>query len=430
MANAQPSTDYRPEIYPQTLKKLTDIMVNDVTSPVAASRYYAYIALAGYEIVAALNPQYHSFHGILNEFPHITATSDTKSASMQLAILYATLRMGEELLPSGFLLEEDRKGLLRESAAMGLSAETIQSSQAFSENIIAQVISYSKSDHFASLSTYARYTPRKGAAYWQPTPPAYMAPVEPNWDMLRPFLLDSADQFKPALPVAYSEKKGSDFFRLMYEVYSTTINMSREQREIASFWDCNPFVLHTYGHLDFGMKKISPGAHWIGITGIACRQAGLNFEETVRSHALTAVALADAFISCWDEKFRSNRVRPETAINRLADRSWRPLLQTPPFPEYTSGHSVVSTTAAYVLTNLFGDNFSFTDTIEAEFGLPPRDFISFIQASEEAAISRLYGGIHYTDAIEAGITQGKQIAGLVNRKAKRLLSSGPGRLSE
>jgi hypothetical protein len=127
------------------------------------------------------------------------------------------------------------------------------------------------------------------------------------------------------------------------------------------------------------------------------------------------MTLHDAFISCWQEKYKSNRIRPETVINRLIDPDWRPVLQTPPFPEYTSGHSAVSASAAVVLTHFFGDNFSFVDDTELYFGLPERRFNSFYEASEEAAISRLYGGIHYRDACEEGVIQGKKVGNYVVR---------------
>ena len=119
--------------------------------------------------------------------------------------------------------------------------------------------------------------------------------------------------------------------------------------------------------------------------------------------------MADAFISCWDEKYRSNLIRPETLINKYIDENWTPILQTPPFPEYTSGHSVVSGAAAVVLTDIFGDNFSFNDDTETPYGLPIRPFNSFNEASAEAAISRMYGGIHYRAAVEVGLDQGRKL---------------------
>ena len=128
----------------------------------------------------------------------------------------------------------------------------------------------------------------------------------------------------------------------------------------------------------------------------------------------------DAFISCWDEKWNTLVVRPETLINQYYDEEWFPLLQTPPFPEYTSGHSVISGAAAVILTDIFGDNFDFVDTTEVAYGLPERSYTSFIHASEEAAISRLYGGIHYMMAIEEGVKQGRAVGNKVIERLETL----------
>jgi hypothetical protein len=132
-------------------------------------------------------------------------------------------------------------------------------------------------------------------------------------------------------------------------------------------------------------------------------------EDTINAYANVSIALFDAFIICWDEKWETLVVRPETLINQYYDEEWLPLLQTPPFPEYTSGHSVISRAAAVILTDLFGENFEFVDTTELTYGLPERSYKSFIHASEEAAISRLYGGIHYMMAITEGVNQGQNV---------------------
>jgi hypothetical protein len=202
-------------------------------------------------------------------------------------------------------------------------------------------------------------------------------------------------------------------------VYRVGTSLTADQRFIASYWDCNPFAINTSGHMSIGFKKISPGGHWMNITSLATSKAKLSFDKAVLVHSLVAMTLMDAFISCWDEKYRTNRIRPETVINRYINPRWQPLLQTPPFPEYTSGHSVISTAVAEVLTYLIGANFSFTDTTEVIFELPERTFTSFRQAAEEAAISRLYGGIHYRDAIENGQQQGETIGNFVVEKLRK-----------
>ena len=157
-------------------------------------------------------------------------------------------------------------------------------------------------------------------------------------------------------------EEDSEFYKEVKEVYDISVEITEkgdasEEIAIAQFWDCNPYVSVTRGHLMFATKKISPGAHWIGITKIAAKKTNSDFNKTVYAYTKTSMAIADAFISCWDEKYRSNLIRPETLINEHIDENWKPVLQTPPFPEYTSGHSVVSGAAATALTDIFGDNF-------------------------------------------------------------------------
>ncbi|RYF69958.1 MAG: phosphatase PAP2 family protein [Cytophagaceae bacterium] len=229
-------------------------------------------------------------------------------------------------------------------------------------------------------------------------------------------MMDSAAQFRPVRPTPYSEQKGSAFYRQAKEVYDTCRVLSASQQHIANFWDCNPFFLNQKGHVSFGTKKISPSGHWMGITSLVSVQQKLSLAETIRWHTLVGLTMADAFISCWEEKYYSNRIRPETYINQQMDRAWRPLLQTPPFPEYTSGHSVMSQAVATVLMALAGKPIGYTDTVEVEFGVPARTYRSFTHAASEAAISRLYGGIHFRDSIESGMQQGEQIGQFVLKK--------------
>ena len=135
--------------------------------------------------------------------------------------------------------------------------------------------------------------------------------------------------------------------------------------------------------------------------------------ETISTYAKVSIGLFDSFIACWDEKWRSILIRPETVINEYIDEDWIPFLQTPAFPEYTSGHSVISRSAAVILTNILGKNFKFLDTSEIEYGLPSREFNSFLEASDEAAISRIYGGIHYMPAIYNGVRQGEMVGNYI-----------------
>ena len=397
--------------YVKALKKVTDIMVNDVTSPVAASRYYAYLTISANEVLAGLSKDgANSFLTQLNGFKQIDVTQlPNNENNKEFSTILMVFKMGEKLLPSGYLLKKQIDSLLVVAAKKGISKTTINNSVAYVDAVVQKMLPYIKSDGFASLSNLRRYTPVNGDAYWQPTQPAFMAPVEPHWNSLKTFILDSAQQFKPLPPAVYDTNTTSVYFRQLKEVYDISKRANAEKNAIAMFWDCNPFAVQQMGHVQYGLKKISPGGHWIGITGIACIIKKYSLQKTVQVHALVSVVLADAFLACWDEKYRSNRVRPETAINKLIDHRWHPLLQTPPFPEYVSGHSVASTAAASVLTKIFGENFSFNDNTEVEFELPVRKFKSFNAAAAEAAISRLYGGIHYRDAIDEGVWQGRKV---------------------
>jgi hypothetical protein len=166
----------------------------------------------------------------------------------------------------------------------------------------------------------------------------------------------------------------------------------------------------------YGNKKITPVGHWIGITGIACKMKNLDAVETAKTYTLTSTAIFDAIITCWREKFISNQIRPITVINELLDRNWQPFLQTPPFPEHTSGHSGISASAATVLTTKFGDNFAFEDTSDLAYIGMKRSFKSFNQAAQEASLSRVYGGIHYRSGVDAGALQGREIATYVLNK--------------
>jgi len=331
------------------------------------------------------------------------------------------METAKKMQPSGSLLEEYENHFLDSLKQEGFSQEIIDSSKNYALQISKQILAYAKEDKYAATTDYPRYTPIKGDGYWYPTPPAFFAAVEPYFNTVRPFTLDSASQFKPDPPVSFSSQKNSPFYKMMMENYQTSaVGLSEEKRTIASFWDCNPFAMEDNGHLMVGLKKISPGAHWLGITGIACAKTNKSFDESMKIFTTVSVGLMDAFMCCWDEKYRSNRIRPETAIRKYVDPNWQPLLQTPPFPEYLSGHSVVSSASAIILTNFFGDNFSFTDSVEVTYGLAPRKFTSFQQAAQEAAISRFYGGIHFMDAINNGLTQGTKVGEWV---LQRTLSS-------
>jgi hypothetical protein len=389
---------------------LSEVMLHDVISPPAASRAYAYALLGAYEAALYGKADLRDINGNFHVRPRIVPPVRPKNFNLSFSSNYAMLEVGRQIMPSGFLLEEKVKLLTAHfRAKKKLSDKDISQNIRYATDIARQVVAYARSDGYGKLSTYTRYTPKKQPGHWYPTPPAYMSAVEPQWKTIRPFFIDSAGQFAPPPPAAFSVDTTSSFYAQMKEVYLIGKQLTGAQKEIANFWDCNPFAVSFSGHMAIGLKKISPGGHWMGITGIACRKAELPLDSAIFVHTLVATTLHDAFISCWQEKFSSDRIRPAAAINQYLDQEWRPLLQTPPFPEYSSGHSVASSAAAVVLTKMLGDDFSFIDTSEVYFGLPERPFNSFAEAASEAAVSRVYGGIHFRDACEQGVTQGKRI---------------------
>lgn len=396
--------------------QMTEIMVHDITNPPLAARFFAYTCLAGYEVASQNTKALQSMHGVLNQYPVIKKPDSLGTYSTELASLLAMMETAKKMQPSGPLLDKYENKFLDSCRNIGFTEEVIEQSKKYALIVSKQILAYAKGDHYNQISNLTRYTPHKGEGYWYPTPPAFMAAVEPNFNTVRPFILDSASMYKPAPPVAFDAAKGSAFYSLAEAVYKESKSATEEHIAIASFWDCNPFAVQNEGHLAFGVKKISPGAHWLGITGIACIKDKKSFSETLKIHMVVAVGLMDAFICCWDEKYRSNRIRPETAIRKLIDPNWEPLLQTPPFPEYLSGHSVASAATSVILTHFFGDDFSYTDNVEVSYGLPARKFSSFKQAAQEAAISRFYGGIHFMDAIDNGLQQGTKTGQLVLQK--------------
>jgi hypothetical protein len=396
---------------------ITDIMVHDIFSPPVASRIYLYTNVAAYETLVKARPQqWASLHGQVKGFPAIEPP--VKAISFPVASVYAFLLVGKRLVFSDSAMQDSIRAILGSLRAGAGDVVRYEASLEYGQQVAAAVIAWADKDQYRETRRLPRYRISRQKDKWIPTPPVYMAAVEPYWNKIRPVTLDSADQFRPPPAPPFSSDSTSAFYHAAYDVYRTVKTLSPEQRDIANFWDCNPFAVSIEGHLSYATKKISPGGHWIAIVTTVSRQRHSDIVQTAAAYTLTSIAIFDAFISCWDEKYRSNVVRPETYINSYIDEGWHPLLQTPPFPEYTSGHSIVSTVSATVLTPIFGADCAFNDDTERPWGLPEKHFVSFQQAAQEAAVSRLYGGIHYRAAIEAGQVSGRQLGEWVLQKIK------------
>lgn len=402
----------------RTMKQVTDVIVHDIFSPPVASRIYAYTSIAGYEAMLSDESKHKTLAGQLSGLQPIPTPTDGEICH-PLASVQAMLIVGKALIFSEEKIDTFEQEILEEFRQIGIPSAVFDNSIAYGKTAAQHILDWANEDNYKQTRTFPKFAVNlDDETRWQPTPPDYMEGIEPSWNKIRPFVIDSVQQFQPDFPTKYSLDKGSLFYKELMEVYNVSQGLTKEQEAIAQFWDCNPFVSTHKAHLMFATKKITPGGHWINIISIVGRKSKSDFAQTLEAYTLTSIALADAFISCWDEKYRSNLVRPETVINKHIDEDWTPLLQTPPFPEYTSGHSVISSAAAVALTSIYGDNYAFDDTSEEEYGLPTRSFKSFYDASAEAAVSRLYGGIHYRPAIDNGVTQGKALGHFVVGKLK------------
>jgi hypothetical protein len=310
------------------------------------------------------------------------------------------------------------EALLKELKDQGIDEDTYARSVAFGEAVANAVWQRAMADNYKETRGMPRYTPSGQPGKWKNTPPDYLDAVEPFWTKMKPMVMDSSGQFKPVPPPPFSLDKQSAFYKDLQEVLDSTRTLNDEQKNIARFWDDNAAAVTHVGHMMYANKKPSPGGHWMNITAVACRKDSADILRSAQAYAMSGIAMYEAFISCWDEKYRSEYIRPVTAIHEHVDKKWQPFLQTPPFPEYTSGHSVVSSSVATVLTRQFGDNFAFTDDYELPYIGIARSFPSFIKASEEACMSRLYGGIHFRSAIDNGRSQGRNLGAFILQKVR------------
>lgn len=408
-----------PLLYSKTVKALNDVVLENNFPPMIATRNYAYANIAAYETMAAGDSQFLSLSGQIKHLPAMPKPEAGKIIDFSLAALFSFTKVGNAVtFPEGSMMEyyAELKTKAREA---GMTSDILANTLAFSDTVVAVVLKWSKGDNYAQTRSAEKYTVRDEEGRWVPTPPMYAQAVEPKWNIIRCLALDSCSQFMPPRPPSFDVKnKDGIYFKSLLEVKGIGDSLTEEQKHIADFWDDNPFKLNVSGHVMFATKKFSPAGHWMNIVGIGAKEAKADFATTVAAYTETSIALFDAFISCWDEKYRSNYIRPETAINKYLGEEWRPYIQTPPFPSYTSGHATTSAAAAEVMTHWFGDKISFMDTSSLEFGIESRRITSFRDAAKEAAMSRLYGGIHYRFDNDEGNTCGRKLGEFVVQRLK------------
>lgn len=407
-----------PNLFCQTVYQLNGVVMGNNFSPIVASRNYLYASVAAYEVMAAGYPdKYQSLAGQAKGLASVPKPVADKKINYEFASLLAYCKLGSSVtFPEGSMdaFVDSLKNLAKDH---GMPDDIFKNSIAFSDTVSSVILNWSKKDNYAQTRSAEKYTVTDEPGRWVPTPPAYASAMEPHWNEIRPVVLDSAGQFPAPPPYPFNIKDStSDYYKQVMLSKTAIENLTPEQKHIADFWDDNPFKLNVSGHVMFGSKKFSPGGHWMGIVGIAAMKARADFATTVYAYTKTSIALFDAFIECWSVKYKYNTVRPETVINKYFDANWQPRLQTPPFPEYTCGHSTCSAAAAEALTSVFGDNFAYTDSTELEFGIANRSYKSFRAAALENNLARFYGGIHFEHSCVVSNECGKMVGDLVNEK--------------
>ncbi len=409
-----------PLLFSATVHELNTVVMGNNFPPMVASRNYAYAAIAAYEVIAAAYPQqYQSLAGQLNGLKEVHAPAITPDVHIELATLLAYMKVGEAVtFPEGSLqLYSD--SILQIARDNGLPEKVEKASRFFADSISREIIRWSKKDNYLETRGAEKYTVKDIPGRWVPTPPMYGAAAEPHWMEIRPMVIDSAGIYQPAPPPAFNiNDKTSKYYSEVLAIKNATDSLTPEQKHIAEFWDDNPFKMNVTGHVMYGSKKFSPPGHWVSIAGIASKKANADFATTVYAVTKTSIALFDAFIECWYVKYKYNTVRPETVINKYIDINWRPYLQTPAFPEYTCGHSTISSSAAEALTSVFGDHFAYTDSTELEFGIKSRSYKSFRHAADENNWARFYGGLHFHNSCVISTSVGQKVGQMVVDRLK------------
>jgi len=392
---------------------LYDVIKSEATSPPPASRIYGISAVALYEAVAPGAPHHRSLAGQLNgldRVPKPTPRWKHHWPAVANAALARTIRgifpsLKPENLAAVNALESEFAAQFHAEVDEDVYRRSVAQGQAVADAILA----WAATDGY-STDNNCPYHPVQVDGAWQPTPPGFNPnPLQPCWGRIRPMVLKFGGECPPPGHPAFSNDAGSAFSAAAQEVYDTGLSLTDEQKTIAGYW------------ADGAGTTGTPPGHWIAIVGQIARTDRLSLSDAAEAFARVGIAVHDAFIQCWFTKYATNLERPVTYIREAFDASWLPYITTPPFPTYTSGHSTQSGAAASVLTAMFGIK-AFTDTLHADHHLTPpqepRSFSSFDEAAAEAAVSRLYGGIHYSFDNNDGLGCGKCIAQAISRRVR------------
>jgi hypothetical protein len=406
---------HNPELYAKTVHELNYVIIYDIFNPPVASRIFAYSNLAAFETLSKEGSHYASLEGKVNGLNNIPSPAKPDKVDFPFASIIAMTKVGKALTFSENKMDSLIDSLKDLAKNTNMTKEMFDSSVNFGSRVADSILSWAKKDNYGKTRG-SKFTVTNLDGHWSPTPPGYFDAVEPRWQTIRTLALDSVAMFSIEPPPPFSKDSTSEFYKMAMQVYDTVNALTDAQKWQSNFWDCNSFKMHQEGHVMFATKAMTPPGHWMEIIGTISKDKNADWYQTVFNYTGASVAMFDGFISCWYYKYYYDMIRPETYINLYIDPNWKPFLQTPPFPEYISGHSVISSAASEFLARVYGDNTSFTDSSERDWGFKDRKFTSLSQCAWDVSLSRFYGGIHYYKAIVEGRNQGTKIGDLVMDK--------------
>ena len=401
----------------RSLQALTAVVVEDIFTPPVASRVYTYPQIAAYEVLCHKYPSLQPLAGQITHLPALP--KPTQKADLSLAAQVAYIEVGKKLVYSEYKLQDflDTEIMVWKKKN-GNKTALLQASIDYGKQAAAHIIQWMQGDRYTYTRTLERYVLADSSGAWKPTAPEYMNALEPNWPLIRSMVADNPGYVRAIPNIPYSEEKTSAYYRNAMAVFEVSREQDSVKIKTALYWDDNPNTAVVNGHLTYFVHKIGPPGHWMAITSQSIYARKLSEDKAAELLAMVSIGLFEGFLSCWNEKYQSNAVRPETYIHRLIDARWMPLIETPPFPEYTSGHSVISASAASMLTHYMPKPHRFTDSTQLYLSLPPRSFPDYLSAAQEASVSRFYGGIHYMPSLDNGHLQGKEVAAYILGRIK------------
>lgn len=394
---------------------IQNAVVLDGVPPPVASRRYFYSTVAAYEAVGPFNSELVSTVNQFNGFTKMGLIDTSKGICLDLAAMRAYTQTAVDMVYK----EDSLNAFTNRKLSFykkNLSKTVYNHSIAWGDSVSRYVLAWAAKDTFAQIRGTDFYLAKESNEYWKPTPKEYMQAIEPQWKKIRPSFMKTSHQFFDSLPVPtpYNLGKNPKFNVMMREIYEAVIQNDSQKIRTARYWDDNPNSTFHYGHAEIKVLKVSPAGHWLSMFSTVARAQKYNLFQSAEGMLRMSSAIFDGFIAVWDAKYTYEYIRPVTVIQRHIDSSWLPLIETPAFPEYPSAHSTISSAAATVLTDMFGE-YEFTDSAEYEFGLGVRRFKNFRQASDEACMSRIYGGIHFREGMEYGKNLGNAVGNYHNQ---------------